>query len=184
MTFKVFATITVVVILCAWGLLALTTYYISGKKSKENEKFNVQLNIDEYTGKWYEIARYPQSFQGENCKFVTAEYTRISENKIKVVNTCNPGLENEKKGTGEAIVRSENVLSVSFFPGIYGNYTVIYYDKETSIVTDNNHSSLWILSRVPEMSSESLHHVLSFLQDNNFDLDKLVYKGLNTKPEY
>lgn len=54
-----------------------------------------KLKIKKYLGKWYEVARMPNWFQGDNKilspfrvgKNATAEYQLISDNKLSVVNT-------------------------------------------------------------------------------------------------
>ena len=49
-----------------------------------------QLDLDRYLGKWYEIARFPNSFE-TGCQGVTAEYALRGDGKVRVVNTCHTG---------------------------------------------------------------------------------------------
>ena len=49
------------------------------------------VNLSKYVGRWYEIARLPNSFQdkeGKRCDFVTADYTLRNDGKISVINSC------------------------------------------------------------------------------------------------
>ena len=45
---------------------------------------------ERYLGRWYEIARYPVSFE-EGCTATTAEYSGIDGQTISVLNTCRKG---------------------------------------------------------------------------------------------
>ena len=43
------------------------------------------FNLDQYLGKWYEIARLPASFE-KNLINVTANYSKLNNGKVKVEN--------------------------------------------------------------------------------------------------
>jgi len=45
------------------------------------------VDMDRYLGKWYEIARYPHSFE-EECYGATAFYKKKKDGTIKVINQC------------------------------------------------------------------------------------------------
>ena len=45
------------------------------------------VDLNRYTGTWYEIARYPNSFQ-EGCVGSKATYTLRDDGKISVLNEC------------------------------------------------------------------------------------------------
>ena len=45
------------------------------------------VDLTQYAGKWYEIARYPTFFQAD-CVSSTAEYTARDDGTIGVFNTC------------------------------------------------------------------------------------------------
>ena len=48
------------------------------------------VDMDRYLGKWYEIARYPHSFE-EECYGATAFYKKKKDGSIKVINQCRLG---------------------------------------------------------------------------------------------
>ncbi len=48
------------------------------------------FDLDRYLGLWYEIARYPFSFEN-GCAGVTAEYAMKPDGKVRVVNSCREG---------------------------------------------------------------------------------------------
>ena len=45
------------------------------------------VNLERYTGRWYEIARYPHFFE-RGCTGVTADYSIRDDGRIEVINTC------------------------------------------------------------------------------------------------
>ncbi|TFI27978.1 lipocalin family protein, partial [Herbaspirillum sp. 3C11] len=46
------------------------------------------VDLKRYVGKWYEIARFPNSFQKKCISNVTAEYRARSDGDIDVTNRC------------------------------------------------------------------------------------------------
>ena len=46
------------------------------------------VDLNKYSGKWYEIASYPQRFQ-KGCHCTTAEYTLSEKGYVIVENRCN-----------------------------------------------------------------------------------------------
>lgn len=109
-----------------------------------------------YSGRWYEIARYPNPFE-MNCSAATADYIPDSQGLI-VVNTCY-----QKDGTwyqnigraqpsGQGLeVNFTYVLSLNqggIIPSSPGNYRVLWTDYQNfSFVAGGPY--YWILSRRP-----------------------------------
>ena len=56
------------------------------KAMKTIDKSTVkEFNLQRYLGKWYEIARYDHRFE-RGLHYVTAEYSKRPDGKIKVLN--------------------------------------------------------------------------------------------------
>jgi len=136
----------------------------------------VRIDPHEYEGKWYEQARRPFAWE-QGCKSATAEYTVAADgNAIRVINACDKnGLPTESKGWAYPTKR-DGVLSVSFFPGIYGNYTVTYREKDVSIVTNSDGSLLWILTRQPEISRAKMRKLIDWLKVHGFTVKDLEFR--------
>lgn len=47
-----------------------------------------EVDLARYAGTWYEIARFPNRFQNQCTRIVTATYTLLEDEQIKVVNRC------------------------------------------------------------------------------------------------
>lgn len=78
-----------------------------------------KIDLQKYSGKWFEIASFPMSFQ-KDCYCVTAEYTLTGKDYIKVKNSCRKGSVNGKvksiTGKAFAVKGTNNVkLKVQFF---------------------------------------------------------------------
>ena len=158
-------------ILITWGILSLYTW---NKLSFLNPKLKpVPISPAEYAGKWYEVASRPPRIQA-GCSNTTAEYT-VEGDRLRVVNSC---LRNGKYVTAKGYAYPTNnkgVFGVSFFPGIYGNYTVIYRDPETSIVSEPKQEYVWILSRTPQISPGKRERLFIWLKKHDFDTKNINY---------
>ncbi len=138
---------------------------------------NVDLN--KYSGKWFEIASYPQRFQ-KGCHCTTAEYTVSDEGYVIVENRCNRDSVNGKQSyiKGKAFVdkNSGNAkLKVQFFWPFKGKYWIIDLadDYSYAVVSHPNKKYLWILSRTPKMNEATYNQILLRLKEKHFDLTKL-----------
>jgi len=137
------------------------------------------VDLGRYAGKWYEIARYPNRFEKECAQDVTAEYTLIGDNKVRVVNSCRTGDGKTKVSTGSAKVvdeRSNAKLKVTFFWPFYGDYWVIDLDPDYryAVVSEPRQKYLWILSRTPQMDSGTYDQIATRLRAKGFEPAKLI----------
>ena len=60
------------------------------------------VDVDRYVGNWFEIARFPNSFQDECIGDVTASYATRSDGRLDVINRCRTesGAIEARGGTG------------------------------------------------------------------------------------
>ena len=96
-------------------------------KAKSQLNLDTVSNVDlnRYTGLWYEIARLPQSFE-KGCVGVTAAYEIKSNGDLDVLNSCRQNtLDGKLKtahGTGKIVDHGTNAkLKVTFFWPFYGD---------------------------------------------------------------
>jgi len=135
---------------------------------------------ERYLGKWYEIARIDFKYE-RDLNNTTAEYSPMSNGKIKVVNK---GYNYKKKkwetATGKAkFVGDENtaMLKVSFFGPFYAGYNVIKIDTafHYALVAGDKFKYLWILSRTPTIPDDVRNDYLQFATQVGFDTDRLTW---------
>lgn len=139
------------------------------------------VDLDRYLGRWYEIARFPNSFE-EDCEGVTADYSRREDGLIKVVNTCRKGgvdgPEDVAEGRARVVDEATNAkLEVSFFGPFWGDYWIIDLgpDYAYSVVSEPEGRYLWILSRTPTLEEETLTGITARLADRGYNIDALYY---------
>jgi apolipoprotein D and lipocalin family protein len=145
-----------------------------------------KVDVDRYSGKWYEVARFPQWFQ-KDCASATAEYTKLPDGKIKVVNTCirADGTRRSITGTAELVDASADRFRVRFSDSPAaklipvpeeGNYWIIDIspDYRHAIVGTPDRQFLWFLSRSPELSKIDFEMMKQSVEQQGFDIRKLV----------
>jgi apolipoprotein D and lipocalin family protein len=137
------------------------------------------FDLDRYLGLWYEIARYPFSFEN-GCAGVTAEYAMKPDGKVRVVNSCREGTVDGplrvSEGTAELVGDGKlEVGFVSFLPFITGDYWVIHLEPDYSVaaVGSPNGKTGWILSRSKTISQAKFDRATAALTANGYDLSDL-----------
>ena len=137
-----------------------------------------QVDIERYSGKWYEIARYEHYFE-KGCTNATAEYTIRKDGKLKVTNKCilEDGEAIDAVGVAYAVDKSNSKLKVSFFRPFYGNYWILMLgdDYSYAVIGDPTREYLWILSRTPVLDSEVKEMILTALPELGYATDKLLW---------
>ncbi len=139
-----------------------------------------ELDLNRYLGTWYEIARFPHSFE-KNLVGVTATYSLRDDGKIKVLNQ---GRKNTLDGElsvaeGKAKIPDKSQpgkLKVSFFWIFYGDYNVLELDENYQYVMLGSSSPkyFWILSRTPRMEPAIYEMLLEKARRRGYNLEKLV----------
>ncbi|MHC4819086.1 MAG: lipocalin family protein [Planctomycetota bacterium] len=137
------------------------------------------LDLDRYLGTWYEIAKYPVSFE-KGLVGVTAQYSMREDGKVRVDNAGYKGsFEGKRKtATGKAWVPDPErpaELKVSFFWLFAAKYWVIAIDPEYrwSIVGEPGRRYLWILSRTPVMDEALYRKLVAKVRELGYDPDRL-----------
>lgn len=160
-------------------LLILCSLFFMGCGSNEPLPTVDKVDLERYSGKWYEIARLPQSFE-KNCACVTAEYVLETDKPVQVINSCFDTLSQKTKITeGKAfpVEGTENAeLNVQFFWPFKGGYHIMSLDTDYkyALVGNPNREYLWILSRTPELDQEILENLKSIAVKNGYDLSSLI----------
>jgi apolipoprotein D and lipocalin family protein len=159
-------------------LAAASIMFLSHSTQAQDLETVPYVDLEQYSGDWYEIASFPQFFQ-QGCTCTKATYTPNEDGTICVENSCNiPAKGKTKTSTAKAFVEdgSGNAkLKVQFFWPFKGKYWIIDLAKDYSyaVVGHPNRDYLWILSRTPKMDEEIYADILKRIEEKGFDLDKL-----------
>ena len=135
-----------------------------------------QVDLQKYTGRWYEIASYPTRFQ-KGCRCTTAEYELLPGKKsLGVINRCirfRNGKSKISSVRGKAFIveNSGNAkLKVQFFWPFRGDYYIIGLadDYSWAVVGHPDRKYLWILSRESYMTTDTYNHILTLVRDRGY----------------
>ena len=135
----------------------------------------MKIDLNKYLGKWYEVARLNNDFQ-PNMNNVEAEYSLNDDGTIKVINS---GYINGefKQIVGNAIMtEQDDLLKVSFYPGIYLDYKILAIDKDYryALIAGQNKNLLWILSRTPNIDKFIYNKFIEIAEKNGFNTNKII----------
>lgn len=144
------------------------------------------VELSRYVGTWYEIARFPNSFQEKCVANVTAQYHARADGDIDVINRCATasGAVEQADGLARVVAGSNNArLQVRFAPAwlswlslVWGDYWIIDLDPGYTVATVGTPARdyLWILSRTPTLSTAQYEAAVNNATRQGFDTSKLV----------
>jgi apolipoprotein D and lipocalin family protein len=138
------------------------------------------VDIKRYAGKWYEIARLPNSFE-KKLKCITATYTLRSDGRITVLNAGTNISDNKKKSSIEGIAwipdkGNPAKLKVQFFWPFSGNYWIMELDKDYryALIGDPSRKYLWILARENKLEEETYKMLLRKAVEDGYNVDAII----------
>ena len=142
------------------------------------------VDLERYTGLWYQIARYYNPAEGD-LSAVTAEYTLNEDGTVKVVNRALVGGLDGTPTSIEGVVRvvdpeTNAKLALRFtdpeIPDREFEYWIIelgdYYSY--AVVSNSTRSSLYIISRTPTMQESIYQDLIDRLAMRGFDPEEIV----------
>ena len=158
-------------------------------KEKPMQPLDVVPTVDlkQYAGTWYEIARLPNWFQKQCAGEVTATYTLLDDGTIKVVNRCRKESGETAEAEGRAKRASDDGPTtklkvrfapriLSFLPFVWGDYWIINLapDYSYAVIGEPTRKYLWVLSRTPMLDDTILQGVLDQVKQKGYDLTGLI----------
>jgi apolipoprotein D and lipocalin family protein len=181
-------------ILTGLFLLLLSNTFASAQASTTQPVRTVpSVDLKRYSGKWYEIARYPNKFQKQCVGNTTATYTLKQNGKLEVLNEClkKDGLVDSANAEGKVADKGSNSkLKVRFAPSVLSVFGFVWADYwiidlgsnyEYAVVADPKREYLWILSRDAEMKEPIYQDILRKVEKQGFDPGKLVKTRQNVQ---
>lgn len=157
--------------------IALLLFFMS---SHPELKTVTNIDLQKYSGTWYEIARLPNSFE-KGLKNITATYEVIDKNHVRVINKGvkeNDGTVSTARGKAKVPnLREPGKLKVTFFWPFYGKYWIFHLDEKDyqyALVGHPNRNFFWILARKPKIDEALYQSLLKIATDNGFDVSKVI----------
>ncbi len=143
------------------------------------------VDLNKYSGLWYEVAAMPQIYQKHCVRNTTAEYALINKNTISINNSCETSSGERISVQGSARVsdkKSQAKLDVLFMT-LYGwkftsrgQYWIIGLGENYSyaVVGTPDRGSAWILSRTPELRQDYLTEASNTLNKQGYNTCRLM----------
>lgn len=164
-------------------LLIISVFFVSSCTKTNSQMIDQTtvkiLDLNRYLGTWYEIARFPHSFE-KNLVGVTATYSLREDGKIEVLNQ---GYKNtldgeQSKAVGKAKIPNKlepGKLKVSFFWIFYADYFVLELDEnyQYAMIGSSSDKYFWILCRTPQMDSATYEMLLEKARKRGYNLATL-----------
>lgn len=139
------------------------------------------FELDQYLGKWHEIARLDHSFE-RGLSQVSAEYSLRDDGSVSVLNRGYSKADDEwKEAEGKAYFvnsESEAYLKVSFFGPFYGSYVIFELDQinyQYAFVSGPSTDYLWLLSRTATVKPELIEKFKTMSKERGFKTENLIY---------
>lgn len=140
------------------------------------------VDLQKYSGTWYEISKIPNSFQDHCEKNTTANYKINDDGDIIVTNSCIDYEDeiDEAEGLVKVVdTKSNSKLEVSFVSILgwhifWGDYWILGLDKDYkyAVIGTPSRKYAWILSRSPKMTEDDLETCYKIFEKNGFDRSK------------
>ncbi|MEY4754455.1 MAG: hypothetical protein RJA44_2130 [Pseudomonadota bacterium] len=133
-----------------------------------------QVDLQRYSGAWFEAALLPNRFQSQCVADTQARYRPLDSGDIEVRNRCRraDGSVEEALGIAKVVPDSGNAkLRVSFFRPFYGDYWVLAFgpDQRWVLVGEPSRRYGWVLSRTPALPATELDAALTQAAQLGFD---------------
>lgn len=161
--------------------LLVTLILLSGQDgSRKKPEVVDSINLAEYAGKWFEIARLPNRFE-RKLKCTTATYTLRRDGKVTVLNEgyyiADPSRKSSARGIAWVPDQKEPAkLKVQFFWPFTGDYWIMELDKNYryALIGEPSFKYLWILAREKTMDESLYKRLLQKAIENGYDVGPII----------
>jgi len=161
-------------------LAALAAGAVAATASDEAPPATVaHVDLDRYTGLWYEISRIPNWFQRTCVDETTARYSLRADGRLDVINRCltADGSADEARGVARVVDPKTNAkLEVSFvklfgWHLFWGDYWIIGLDPDYryAVIGHPTRRYGWVLARTPTLDSATRQEIDAVLRENGYD---------------
>lgn len=143
-----------------------------------------KVDLDQFLGHWYEIARKPVVTERSSFKNIRLEYTLQSENHLNL--ELRYQTKEGRIGQFHADIKIVNApdnskFLIKYLPSIFrylrkGHHWIMQIDPKGQVVLigNPNRKSLWLLARSPQLDSSIVEEYLNIAKTAGFKLNDLI----------
>ena len=154
-----------------------------------------EVDLERYAGRWHEVARLPNKFQGKCVGETTADYELLADGALRVVNACRGAdgritkvegrarLANRDGPTSRLKVRFAPAI-LSWLPMVWGDYWVLELtpDYGAALVGTPDRKYLWVLSRTAQLDDSIYRRLVATAAAQGFDVARLLLSAAPVPP--
>ena len=166
-----------IILFCVASFTALS--FNTMAQSANEQIIAKDVELKKFLGVWYEIARFPHSFE-RDLVGVTATYSLKKNGNIQVANQGHKNTLDGKLKKAKAFAKTPNPnepgrLKVYFFWPFGADYLILDLGKEYqwALVGSSSPSHLWILSRTPQMDDGLYESIVEKAKSLGYDTSRL-----------
>ena len=158
--------------------ILLATVSCTLKSGIKNDEL---INYELYQGKWYEIARLPNSIEREFiCITMTYEYKDDGIMIVSASGKKRSDFSEIKSFTAKAWIPDKNEpqkIKLQYVWPLSFDFMLIHIDEEKgyAIIGSQNKRQLWILSREPVINGKDMSELKNISEKNQYHIERLVY---------
>lgn len=183
------------VIIAILLLLGLGTYAEAKRRKDQPLQVVPELDLERYSGLWYEMARLPNWFENKCSSDAQAQYSFRPDGTLEVVNSCRNRFGRIVQARGIArrggfsgapaklkVCFAPSLLS--FIPFAWADYWVMALGEsyEYAVIGEPGRRYLWILSRTADMDESKVRDLLSRASEQGYDLSRLIRTNHTAQP--
>lgn len=170
----------------ATALTALIAGLVAGKTKKPLVTAPL-VDLERYSGTWFEIARLPEKWEKDCASDVTVTYQGTIDGGLRVLHRCRRRDGSLKRTIGRAEVvdlETNAKLRISYapqlldaLPFVWSDYCIVDVaaDYSTAVVGTPDRSQLWLLARSTSVSEETRSAFIAKALGQGFDTSQLIY---------
>ncbi|MDY0254775.1 MAG: lipocalin family protein [Tenuifilaceae bacterium] len=166
-----------IILFCVASFAALS--FNTMAQSANEQIIAKDMELKKFLGVWYEIARFPHSFE-RDLVGVTATYSLKKNGNIQVINQGYKNTLDGKLKRAKAFAKIPNPsepgrLKVYFFWPFGADYLILDLGKEYqwALVGSSSPSYLWILSRTPQMDDGLYESIIEKAKSIGYNTSRL-----------
>jgi apolipoprotein D and lipocalin family protein len=173
--------------------LVLSISSFAQNKEKPQLQSVPSVDLKQYAGKWFEIAKYPNKFQKQCVANTSATYTLKENGRIEVRNECVLKDGKTETAIGEAKIGDKKTnsklkvrfapKSLSWLPFVWANYWIIELDSKYQyvVIGEPKRDYFWILSRTATMDDATYQNILRRAESMGFEPGKVERSPQNAE---